>query len=182
MFTVFHYSKFAPLHGVRTILEAASLLQGQRDVRFVLVGGGQLEDEVRAWMEELELTNVEHHLWMEPAELRGHIASAGACLGIFGDTGKASRVIPNKVYQCMAVGAPIITRDGAGARELLVDGEHVLLCPPADPRALADAIVRLRDDPALRARLAENARRLFVERGSPEAVAGELLRELERLR
>ncbi len=173
-FTVFTYAKFAPLHGARTILEAAALLKGEADVHFVLVGSGQLGDDVDAWIDELGLDDVTRHQWMEPATLRAHIAKAGACLGIFGDTDKAARVIPNKVYQCMAVGAPIITRDSPGVRELMVDGEHLLLTPPADPRALADAILRLRDDPALGASLAEHARALFEARCTPDALGREL--------
>jgi glycosyltransferase involved in cell wall biosynthesis len=180
-FTVFHYSKFAPLHGIRTMLEAAAALRDQRDIRFLLVGGGQLERQVASWIDELRLDNLEHRRWMEPDELRATIASAGACLGIFGDTPKASRVIPNKVYQCMAVGAPIITRDSPGARELLRDGEHALLCPPADAEALSGAIVRLRDDPTLAARLGANARALFDERCTPAAIGRALLGELETL-
>jgi glycosyltransferase involved in cell wall biosynthesis len=180
-FTVFHYSKFAPLHGIRTMLEAAAALRDQRDVRFLLVGGGQLERQVEAWIDELGLDNLEHRRWMEPDELRTTIANAGACLGIFGDTPKASRVIPNKVYQCMAVGAPIITRDSPGARELLRDGEHALLCPPADPAALKTAILRLRDDPALGARLGANARALFEERCTPAAIGRALAGELETI-
>ncbi len=180
-FTVFHYSKFAPLHGIRTILEAAHQLRDHEDVRFLLVGGGQLEREVAGWIDELELTRLEHRAWMEPEELRAAIASAGACLGVFGDTDKAARVIPNKVYQCMAVGAPIVTRDSPGIRELLVDGEHALLTPPADARALAAAILRLRDDPALRARIARGARELFLERCTPSAIGRALLAELEPL-
>lgn len=181
-FTVFHYSKFAPLHGIRTILEAARILRDHPDVRFHLVGGGQLEREVATWMGELELANLEHRAWMEPGELRSAIASAGACLGIFGDTDKAARVIPNKVFQCMAVGAPIVTRDSPGIRELFVDGEHALLTPPADARALAAAILRLRDDPALRERIARGARELFLERCTPAAIGRALLSELESLR
>jgi glycosyltransferase involved in cell wall biosynthesis len=180
-FTVLHYSKFAPLHGIDTILEAARRLRGERDIRFVLVGGGQLEESVRQRIAELELDQVELHPWMEPAQLREVIAGAGACLGVFGASEKAARVIPNKIYQYMAVGAPIITRDGAGPRELLRDGEHVLLCPPADAEALARAIVRLRDDPALREQLARNARELFIERCSPLVIGRELAADLEQV-
>lgn len=181
VFTAFHYSKFAPLHGVRTILEAARILRGS-DVRFVLVGGGQLERDVVRWIEELELDNLEHHRWMEPHELRASIARAGACLGIFGDTPKAARVIPNKVYQCMAVGAPIVTRDSPAIRELLRHEEHALLCRPADPRALADAILRLRDDEALRRSLANAAHELFLARCTPSVIGRDLLEELRTLR
>ncbi len=65
---------------------------------------------------------------------------------------KAGRVIPNKVWQAMAVGRPIITADTPGAREVLRDGYDALLVPVGDARALAGALARLADDPELRAR------------------------------
>ncbi|MCB9597675.1 MAG: glycosyltransferase [Sandaracinaceae bacterium] len=179
-FTVLQYSKLAPLHGIRSILEAAKRLEGEPDIRFLIVGEGQLNDQVDAWMRELAPSNVERRAWMEGEALRTEIASAGACLGIFGDTAKAARVIPNKLYQCMAIGAPIVTQDSPGARELLVDGRDALLCPAADGAALADAILRLRDDPALRASLARNARARFQERCTPRHIGEELVRDLDQ--
>jgi glycosyltransferase involved in cell wall biosynthesis len=180
-FTALHYSKFAPLHGIHTILEAAALLAHEPDIRFHIVGGGQLEREVVRAIEASGLTNLVHTRWMEPSELRTAIAGAGACLGIFGDTPKASRVIPNKVYQCMAVGAPIVTRDSPGIRELLQDGRDAILVPPADARALADAVLRLARDRALGKRLAVHARALFAARCSTEMIGRDLVRELEDL-
>jgi len=64
-------------------------------------------------------------------------------LGIFGTSAKAGRVIPNKVFQALACGAPVVTADTAAARELLRDGESALLVPPGDPEALAAAIRRV---------------------------------------
>ncbi len=177
-FTVLHYSKLAPLHGVRHMLEAAKLLEDQADIRFLIVGEGQLDEAVAGWMKELAPKNVERRAWMEPAELRANIAAAGACLGIFGDTFKAARVIPNKLYQCMAVGGPIVTRDSPALRELLVPDQDVLVCPPADARGIADAILRLRADPELGPRLSRNARQVFVERCTPAAIGRDLARDL----
>ncbi len=177
-FTALFYGKLAPLHGVRTILEAAKRLEGEPGIRFVLVGGGQLDAPLDAWMRELAPANVDRRRWMEGDALREAIAGAGAALGIFGASDKARRVIPNKVYQCMAVGAPIVTADTPGARELLVDGEHALLVPPSDPEALAAAILRLHRDPALGARLGRNARALFEARCTPRAIGSALITDL----
>ncbi|MCA9605683.1 MAG: glycosyltransferase [Myxococcales bacterium] len=180
-FTVFFYGKLAPLHGVRTILEAAKRLEAEPDIRFLLVGEGQLDRELDAWMAELAPTNVERRAWMDGDALRGAIAGAGVALGVFGPSGKAARVIPNKVYQCMAVGAPIVTADTPGARELLVDGEHALLVPVGDPEALAAAILRLRDDPALARRLAANARARFAAEATTPAIGRRLVADLARV-
>ena len=73
------------------------------------------------------------------AELNREIREAHLCLGIFGVTPKALRVIPCKVYDSLAVGRPVVTADTPGARELLEDGRTAVLVPPGDAAALADA-------------------------------------------
>jgi glycosyltransferase involved in cell wall biosynthesis len=89
-------------------------------------------------------------------------------------------VIPNKVYEAMAVGRPIVTADTPGIREVLTDGEDALLTPPGEPQALAEALRRLAGDAELRARLGENANRRFQEVGTPRAVASRLVEVLPR--
>ena len=60
---------------------------------------------------------------------------------IFGDTDKAGRVIPNKVFQILASGKPLITRDSPAICEL-IDPEMpgIFMVPPADPKALLEII------------------------------------------
>ena len=58
-----------------------------------------------------------------------------------------------------AAGLPAVAARGSGAEEAVIDGETGLLVPPNDPGATAAAILRLLDDPTLRARLADGARR-----------------------
>ena len=88
--------------------------------------------------------NVEWIEWVDYKELRDHIARADICLGIFGDTDKAARVIPNKVFQILSAGAPLITRDSPAIRELLSpDMPGVYLVPPGDPEALLEAVRRI---------------------------------------
>lgn len=178
VFTVLHFGKFAPLHGLPYILDAAYQLRDDPKIRFVLVGGGQKRGEVDERIAREGLHNVQRIEWVEPEELSRMIAAADVCLGIFGCTPKASRVIPNKVYEVMTVGAALITADTPGIRELLVDEEHALLCPAGDGAAIARAILRLRDDPALGERLAHNARRLFEERATPARIGEDLVQAL----
>jgi glycosyltransferase involved in cell wall biosynthesis len=65
----------------------------------------------------------------------------------------------------------VVTADTPAVREVLRDGHDALLVPPADPAALAAALIRLADDPALRARRGSAARATFVARGAPRAAA-----------
>jgi glycosyltransferase involved in cell wall biosynthesis len=67
----------------------------------------------------LELQNVEFIEFLEQKELTQYIHHADICLGIFGETEKAKRVIPNKVYEAMAMKKPVITGNSPAAREFL---------------------------------------------------------------
>ena len=64
-------------------------------------------------------------------------------------------MVPNKVWQAMAAGRPVVTADTPAVREVLEDGRTALLVPAGDPDALAEALARLAGDAALRARLGE---------------------------
>ena len=67
-------------------------------------------------------------------------------MGIFGNSPKASRVIPNKLFQIVASGKPVITRDSPAIRELITEPpEDVVLVPPASAEALANALMSVKN-------------------------------------
>ena len=86
-------------------------------------------------------------------------------------------MIPNKAFQALACGTPLVTADTPAARELLVDGESALLVPAGDPEALAAAVRRLADDGALARRIGDEGLAAYREHAS-EAVLGERWRGL----
>ena len=69
--------------------------------------------------------------------------------------------LPIAILEAMAVGAAVISTPVGAIPDAIIDGETGLLVLPGDTAALEVAIARLLDDPALRARLAANARRRF---------------------
>ncbi len=69
--------------------------------------------------------------------------------------------IPNSLLEAMSSGLAVVASSVAGIPEVVVSGSGILV-PPADPVALAAAIGALADDPALRARLGQAARRHVV--------------------
>ena len=112
------------------------------------------------------------------AELRAQTLAADVCLGVFGRSEKAARVVPNKVFDALACGRPVVTGDSSGAREWLRDGESALLTPAGDPVALAAALRRLRDARE-RSLIAQGGLDLYRRAFTPRAVAGALLAALE---
>jgi glycosyltransferase involved in cell wall biosynthesis len=168
-FTCLFVGKLIPLHGLETILEAARLAP---ELLFRVVGSGQLDPLLDA-----RTANVEHVPWVEYELLPGELQRAGCALGVFGTSSKASRVIPNKAFQALACGTPLVTADTPAARELLVDGVSALLVPPGDAGALADAVRSIAADPGLAANLSAAGLATYRELAS-EAVLGARWRSL----
>ena len=166
--------KLIPLHGLKTILEAARLAP---ELTFRVVGTGQLDGLL-----EGRPSNVEWVPWIEYELLAGELHVAGAALGIFGSSDKAARVIPNKAFQALACATPLVTADTPAARELLVDGESALLVPPGDAQALANALRRLSSDDGLRARIAAGGLAAYRRQASEEVLGRRWLSILERAR
>jgi glycosyltransferase involved in cell wall biosynthesis len=178
---VLFFGTFVPLQGAGAIVEAAGRLRGS-GVRLSMIGTGQDLPAARERARALRLLPPEFEAvesFLPRAELDRRIAAADACLGIFGTTPKAARVVPCKVHDSLAAGKPVVTADTPAARSLLRDGESALLVPAGDPEALAAAILRLRDDPALRGRLAAGAKRVWGERLRPDRVVEGLVQALE---
>jgi glycosyltransferase involved in cell wall biosynthesis len=162
-FSVLFVGKLIPLQGVDTIVEATRLAP---EIRFRLVGSGQLESLLRE-----APPNVERVSWVEYELLADELRRAGCALGVFGTTPKAGRVIPNKAFQALACGTPLVTADTPAARELLVDGESALLVPPGDAGALAGAVTRLAENRDLGRLIGAGGGAVYRARAS-EAVLG----------
>ena len=160
-FMVLFYGSLIPLQGVEVILEAAKILESHPDVRFEIVGSGQLSKKIASLAEGLNLRNVSFIEWVDYEKLPEKIRESEVCLGIFGNTAKTKRVIPNKVYQALAMKKPVITGDSPAAREALIHGENAILCEVGEPERLAEAILSLKKDPLLRKKIAEGGYSLF---------------------
>jgi glycosyltransferase involved in cell wall biosynthesis len=65
--------------------------------------------------------------------------------------------MPNVLLEAMAAGRPIVATNLPGIEEMVQDGTSAVLCEPGRSGALADAIMRLMDDPDLACRLARTA-------------------------
>jgi len=151
-FLVHFHGSYIPLQGTQTIVRAAAKLK-DKDVRVRMIGRGQTHEESRSLAREIRADNVDFVSPVSYEELAHLMQQADACLGTFGTTPKAQRVISNKVFEALGVAKPVITADTPAVRELL-DRDSALLVPSGDPEALSEAILKLKEDQGLRERLA----------------------------
>lgn len=153
-FLVHFHGYYIPVQGVEKIIEAARLCSDNPKIRFRLVGSGQDSEKVRKLANQYKLSNIEFVGRVSLAELNTYMNEADVALGIFGDTPKAKRAVPNKVYEGLAVGKPVITMDTPAMREIFSDSEIVLV--KNNPSSIAQAIFKLSDDKKLLEQLSKS--------------------------
>lgn len=140
----------APLDWMRA---AAMVAQAVPEVRFVYVGDGPLRPAVETLIAELELTDK-----VILTGLRRDIPDLLAVFDVFA-LSSLWEGLPLVALQAMAAGLPVVCTQVDGTAEAIVDGVTGLLVPPAQPRALGEAIVSLLRDPARMQRMATAGRR-----------------------
>ena len=160
-----------------TIGEALARLPPGSAIETLMIGTGQ--DFEAAQKAAGRSDTVEWRSWVDPDDLPAIVAASHVCLGIFGTTEKARRVVPNKVYQGAAVGCAVVTSDTAAQRRAL--GDAAVFVPPGDASALADALVALALDPDRVHALRRAAVRVADNEFSPAAIVEPLRARLATL-
>ncbi len=169
--SVVFYGLFTPLQGTPTIAKALRELDTRGiNLSVTLIGTGQDADRVRDLLPEGKHVTVTWHDWIDAQELPRVAAAHDVCLGIFGTTPKALRVVPNKAFQGLAAGCAVITSDTPVQREML--GAAPVYVEPGDALALANAIEHFTDHKRLKAARAAALREREMFR--PSVVAGPL--------
>jgi len=135
------------LAAARTVCDASER------VHFVAVGQGPLEAEIRAEHARLGLGDRFVLLGYRDDATRVMAACDVFCLASHYEG------LPIALMEALALGLPVVATDVGGIREIVTDGEEGLLVPPGAPEQLAGALLRVVDDGALRARLADAAAR-----------------------
>jgi glycosyltransferase involved in cell wall biosynthesis len=167
VFLIHFHGGFIPLQGVLHIIEAAALLYKHTDIKFRMIGTGQEYNNVRKLADEKKLRNIEFLERVSLETLNDYINESDICLGIFGTTPKTPLVIPNKVYEAVAAGVPVITAQTPAIRELFTDEENISLVPAGNAQALAEKILLLKSNSEMRNKIAHNAHALFEEKLTP---------------
>lgn len=136
-----------------TLLRAAAKVRAELPpVRFVLVGQGPLEPETRKLATELGLGDT-----VVFAGFRTDAQRLAAAFDLFA-LSSTYEGLPIALIEAMALGRPAVVTGVGGTPEVVTDGQQGVLVPPRDPDALAEGLLRLLGDDALRARMGAAAR------------------------
>ena len=161
---------FRPWHGVREFVDVAERIARERDdILFLMIGSGDLLDELRARIERANLQNkIVLTGAVKYAQVPYYLALADVGAAPFNTAVHPPLRVgfywsPLKVHEYMAMGLPVVTINVAGLNEIARNEQEGLLYPEGDLDALRAAIVRLCDDAALATRLGQAARARVVE-------------------
>jgi glycosyltransferase involved in cell wall biosynthesis len=165
-----------PHKGQRHLVEAAALVVRQvPDARFVIAGEGELRPALERQIREHRL---EKHVLL--AGFRPDVLSVHQAFDVF-VMSSVTEGLGTSLLDAMACAKPVVATGAGGIPEVVADGETGFLVPPRDHGAMADAIVRLLKDPALRVRLGEAGLARVKERFSAERMVRDTLRVYERV-
>lgn len=181
-FNITFHGTFIPLQGIQYIVKAAKLLEDHKDIKFELLGSGQTYIKIINLSQKLNAKNIVFQKPVNYEKVPNFIARGDVCLGIFGDTAKAKRVIPNKVFEILAMKKPLLTGASPAIREAgIIHKENALLVEMANPKAIAEGILELKEDKTLKNNIAKKGYKLFKKRFTPKTIGKNLKRMLEEV-
>lgn len=178
---VVYYGLYAPMHGVEYIVDAANILKNDADVIFTMVGSGNKYEETFNKARDLGLTNIKFYPDVfEGGHLR-YLQGADIFLGFLKKHPTIDKVIPNKVYQGLALGRAVITADSPVIRSVFKDRENMYFVEPSNSAVLAKAILDLKNNPKLRSTIAKKGYDLYINNFTPKHVGEKLKNYIEEI-
>jgi colanic acid biosynthesis glycosyl transferase WcaI len=156
------------------VLECAALLRNHDHIAFVIVGNGSRKHQLEEQALRMDLDNVHFFPFQPHREVPDIYAAADIALVTL-RKGIAFESFPSKAYSIMASARPILAAvdPGSDVWNLVEQASCGLCVEPENPPALAEAVLTLYEDTALRKTLARNGRKYVVRYHNRQVVAGE---------
>ncbi|MCW4152624.1 glycosyltransferase family 4 protein [Halomonas sp. 18H] len=160
-FNVCYTGTVGAANALHTLVEAASLLKDEHDISVTIVGNGREKETLQEYVRQLKLENV---YFVEPVPkqmVQPVLRKCSVCyLGLTGDSLFRFGVSPNKLFDYLVSGKPVIYGIDSGDYKPVEEFKAGLQVPPEDPEALAKAIRALKATPPYELELmGENGRK-----------------------
>lgn len=144
--------------GIKDLMRAAALLKGEQDIKWVIVGGGHVND-YRGFASELGLEGT--------LFFTGHLKNpfpAIAAMDLFTLLSTAHEGVSQASLQAAYLERPLLTTNVGGLPEVCIPGRTGEVVPPFSPEKIAEAVMKLKRDPALCLRYGVNGKKLVEEK------------------
>ena len=141
------------------IAAAREVVEQHPNVRFLVVGNGALRERLKRQIAKIGLSDHFQFTGLVPPERIPELLAAMDVVVHCSLREGLARVLP----QALIAGKPVVSYDVDGAREVVLPNRTGFLLPPKSVRELAEALIELAGDPALRSRLGQTGRSLFTE-------------------
>ena len=169
---------YAGAHGLSNdlgvVLQAADLVKAEKKIIILLVGDGKDKQALEAQAAQLTLDNVRFLPPIPKTQMPEALAAADAGLAILKPIKLYSTVYPNKVFDYMAAGRPVLLAIDGVMRKVVEEAGAGVFVPPGDAQALAQAMINLCGEPA-KARAMGRAGRAYLEAHFDRAQLAELM-------
>ncbi len=172
-FVVAYVGNMGVAASLDTVLDAAKLLLDDPAFRFIMVGGGAHEPELRRRVQAETIANVSF-LGVLPRESAVR-AFADSDVCIVPLRAGLTRSLPTKIFDAFTVGCPVIVAADGEARRFVQESGGGVAVAPEDPVALAEAIRHLRADRSLLLEYRHSARRFLTKRYDRLRIMNELV-------
>jgi len=169
---------YAGAHGMSNdlgvVLEAAKMLE-DTDIQIVLLGDGKEKANLQARANELGLANVTFAPSVPKSEIPSALAAADACIAILKPLEEYKTTYPNKVFDYLAAGRPVVLAIDGVIREVVEAAGCGIFTEPGNPSALAEAIRTLAEDKEKAHGMGLQGRAYLEEHFSRAAIVEKLL-------
>jgi colanic acid biosynthesis glycosyl transferase WcaI len=153
-FVVGYLGTHGMAHALDKVVHAVSILRDDPSIVFLFAGAGAKRAELEESVRVRNLTNVRLIPSQSKAQMPNLWSIHDLALIPLRNHALFSTVVPSKIFEAMATGTPVLISVPEGEATRLVQATACgVLVPPEDPQALADAIVRLKQNPDELARL-----------------------------
>ena len=170
-------------NGVDALVRVAAMLRdcGRNDLQFLILGGGNDLDRVKALAKAAHLENLTFLAPVPKEEVAGILNEADIGIVTFAPHPVLEANSANKFYDYLASGLPVVLNYQGWQAEYLRNWACGLAAPMGDDEALLNNILRLADDPALRSSMGRNGRKLVEAKFDRKEIALRLLKRFAQV-
>jgi glycosyltransferase involved in cell wall biosynthesis len=163
-FVVLYAGAHGEANDLKVALEAAVNLREEDQIRFVFIGDGKEKSSLVANAAERGLDNVLFYPPVPKCDMPRALESADVCLAILKPIEEFKTTYPNKVFDYMAAGKPVVLAIDGVIRSVIEEAKAGVFVPPGDPIALADAIKELWQNPGVVEQMGRAAREFVSDK------------------